>query len=326
MYTIHLMENNKKMGFNKSRTEMSEKWEEICNDTRLPNRDLNHILDKLHHKINITPSTNTERFGGNRLFVWFSRVAAILIIPLLLTGVYFHHEWRELRFEAENSFVEIYSPYGARTKFVLPDGTKGVLNGDSKLKYAMNFNKNRYVEVSGEAYFDVVHNEKQPFVVDIHDVEVKVLGTRFNVVNYADEDESEVILESGKIELQNRINDYKTMMEPNQKIIFSKKTGAIQKYKVNAKQLTAWKDGRLVFRDERFADVAKRLSRWFNVDVVIEDESLKNYRYRATFEDERLEEILMLLKLTAPINYKLERRKQLHNSTFSKQKVTLFLQ
>ena len=307
-----------------SREEMKEKWEEICSGTSSPHRNLTHILDKLHHDIILLGDVTEGRESLGRFSTWFSRIAAILILPVLVTSIYFHHEWNELRGNQE-SWAEIYSPSGARTKFMLPDGSTGFLNGDSRIKYPMNFQKNRHVELVGEAYFDVVHNENRPFVVAIDDLRVKVLGTQFNVIAYDHEGEAEVILESGSVELMSVNNNATVMMKPDEQVIYSKKTGIIRKQAVNASRFTSWKDGRLEFRNVRFTDVAKRLSRWFNVDVVVKDDKLKNFRYRATFEDEGLDEILVLLKLTAPIDYHIESRKQLKDGTFSKRKITLTL-
>jgi ferric-dicitrate binding protein FerR (iron transport regulator) len=208
----------------------------------------------------------------------------------------------------EIAWAEIYAPPGTRTRFLLPDGTKGWLNSDTKLNYPLNFKQNRHLNLSGEAYFEVTKNRDLPFVVTTSNLDIKVLGTIFSVSALLAENTTEVILEEGSVEIDNPGTGLKAMLKPDQKFIFDNLNKENQTVSVNAQQYNAWKDGMLVFRNEPLAEVFKRLSRWYNVKITISDEQIKRYKYRATFQNEPIEEVIRLIAMTLPIEYKIEKR------------------
>jgi ferric-dicitrate binding protein FerR (iron transport regulator) len=183
------------------------------------------------------------------------------------------------------------------------------------------------VKLSGEAYFDVVSNRKKPFIVSTDHLEVNVTGTSFNVIAYPDEETSEVTLERGQIEVfkkTNNLNNIIAVLKPNESFIYNYKTEMSMIMPINTSEKLAWLKGNLTFKFESFADVIQKINRKYNVNIIIKDEILKNHTYYGTFKDETLEEVLNLLKYTAPIRYKDIERKRKEDGTFEKRTVEIY--
>ena len=207
----------------------------------------------------------------------------------------------------------------------MPDGSSGWLNSGSVLKFAQPFVNDRKLSLTGEAYFDVKHLDDSDFKVAFADLYVNVLGTKFNVMAYDDEDIAEVILEQGSIYILNEEEKLISNVEPNQKFTLNKRLKSASLEQVDASSYTSWKEGKLIFRNEPITNVVKRLGRWYNVDFVLADDQLLDISYRATFVNEQLEEVLKLLSFSAPIRYEIEDRKMNDDHEFIKRKVILRL-
>lgn len=290
-------------------------WFEVNNEP-LPEGNINHVLDKIHHQIR---QENT-RVKNNRFITAFQRIAAILIIPLVLTFMAVFY-FQSKSPTPEIAYAEIQCPLGVRTKFVLPDGTKGFLNSGSTLEYPVIFTSGRNVSLTGEAFFDVTHDKDHPFTVNTPNMVTKVLGTQFNVIAYGNENSEEIILKKGKVEVYSKRGEKLETLQPNQKLVLNTQTRQYNKNKVEADQYVSWTEGKLVFRNESMQQVASRLGRWYNVEIEIKDRELLKYAFRATFIDEPLDEVLKLLALTAPLSYKEQIRETTINDTYKKRKV-----
>jgi ferric-dicitrate binding protein FerR (iron transport regulator) len=277
------------------------------------------LLDRVHHRIRLNENDSVLKPGW---WMSFQRIAAILIVPLLLSflGYLYFQSTKQL---PGNSYAEIQCPLGMRTKFQLPDGSTGYLNSGSTLKYQVSFSSERKVQLTGEAFFDVVHNEKIPFHVNTRNLDIKVLGTTFNVIANSDESNEEVILQTGKVDISSSDGKQLTVLKPNEKVTLDTKRLTYDKKEVEASQYTSWKEGKLVFRNENMQQVARRLSRWYNADVVVDDRQLDNYTFHATFVDEPLDEVLKLLSITTPLSFQEEKRESNANGVFEKRKVVL---
>ena len=282
---------------------------------------LDQLLNGLHHRINI--ASPSKRNSAHNLYWFFSKIAAVLLIPALITIAVLSY-FALHQSEQVDSWAEIHSPLGARTKFELPDGTQGWLNSGSSVKYSVSF-KQRSVEISGEAWFDVAHLKGQDFRVLTPYFDVKVVGTQFNVVAYEDEANANVILERGKVLILGKDQTVKGELLPDQQIVFDKATRNLQKTAVDSKSYTSWKDGLLVFKNIPMAEMAKRLERRYNAEIILHGDSLKSSIFRATFLEENLDEICKMLATVAPIRYKIHSREKLPNNTFTKGKVEMWL-
>jgi ferric-dicitrate binding protein FerR (iron transport regulator) len=185
----------------------------------------------------------------------------------------------------------------------------------------------RKVELIGEGYFEVAHNPKIPFIVNAGGIEVKALGTAFNIMAYPDEDKVETSLISGHVELQQTEPDGKVIylleMKPTDLAIFHKGDNKINTRTINDDRYFSWKEGKLVFNKEPLGEVIKKLSRWFNVDIQIKDPELLELTYTATFVNETLPQVIELISLVSPIDYSISNRKEISPGTFSKRKVTI---
>ena len=278
-------------------------------------KDLNPVLKNIHENI------KSIRKEGKlvKLFRTYSRIAAVLLPLAVLFALPLYQNDDD---QSELAYTSIHAPKGAKVQFTLPDGTNGWLKGGSELSYPVIFNE-RHVSLKGEAYFDVAHDKKRPFEVVGADSKVVVLGTKFSANMWPDHKTTEVVLESGKVKFVLNHNDESTLLAPGQRLIYNKSTEDIAIEAVEAHVANAWVNGVLIFRGEDLKEVAQKLSDWYNVEVVLEGSYPQDFQFRATFKNESIREVLRLLKMTAPITYKIIDRQKLDDGTFSKGKVIL---
>lgn len=292
-------------------------WDEFS-DLSGEKKDLNHILFTLKEQIDSEKPTVRLQIKIRKVYM---RAAAILLLPLLLYSLYTTFSIPNV--ENTSAAIEIVSPHGARTKFQLPDGTSGWINSGSKLKYNTNFEKSRNIELVGEAWLEVAHNPKKPFTVHTAKLDIQVLGTKFDVIAFPDENETSVILQEGKVKVNGDKGLYGINVNPGQKFTYSNKLQSGNLQEVNTTQYSSWKDGLLVFRNEPLSEVLKRVSRWYNVEIDLSDPELENLRYRATFHEEQVEEVIRLISLTVPIEYSFNNREIGDDGVFKKRTITI---
>lgn len=201
-------------------------------------------------------------------------------------------------------YNELYTPKGGNYQLFLSDGTKVILNAESRLRYPVNFtDSTRTVFLSGEAFFDVTHAGK-PFVVNTEELAVRVLGTTFNVTAYESESSIRTTLVKGKVQIDAPRG--KVILNPSDQAIVSGNT-EIQVEKVNTKYFTSWIDGKLDFNNMPLELVMQRLSRWYDFEYRFENESIPGYHFTATFDrDQPISEVLEMLSLTTNVNFKRE--------------------
>jgi ferric-dicitrate binding protein FerR (iron transport regulator) len=226
-----------------------------------------------------------------------------------------------------NQELVLVTKKGEKNKVVLADGTKVWLNADSKLSYSKVFTgATRAVTLSGEAYFEVAHDKKHPFIISANGIKVKVLGTAFNLKAYPDDENTETTLIHGLVEVSmddqplNRIslkpgeklkvhNDHKellkeTVNKAQPTILLSKSNVEIEDNK--AKE-SLWTENKLVFDSEPFQSIAVKLGRWYNKEIIINDEDLKQVNLSGTYENYTLEQVLLSLQLAGKFNYRIEK-------------------
>lgn len=251
-----------------------------------------------------------------------------MLIPVLLSSfsyiIYLNKQVRPLK----TVWQTVETRPGQRSFIELPDGTNVWLNSDTKLTYPAAFNsKNRKVRLNGEAFFDVLKNEQSPFVVEVGDIAVRVVGTEFNINNYEADEDTHVYLKTGIVELHTNRGENDRMilrLDPGERAVYDKENKKLTLQKAHSDLCLAWLEGKLVFRDEPMADVVRKLNRHFNVEIMIADPKIEAYTYTATFQHESLGQILELLKISAPIDYKIHKREQNEYNMFTKNRVELF--
>ncbi|TKG96580.1 DUF4974 domain-containing protein [Puteibacter caeruleilacunae] len=229
----------------------------------------------------------------------FARIAAVLLIPVIIYTV-----WKQAINNEQQAVANhtITTPAGTITNFQLNDGTTVWLNGGSKLIYPETFNGDqREVQLIGEAFFDVQHDEVHPFIVQTADINIEVLGTRFNVSAYDDDDFTTAVLEKGSIKAINNKDGRTCLLKPGHLIKIENGVGNMQPEKVELYRYTSWKDGRLIFTNEPLENVVRKLERWYNATIELKDEELKKYTYSGVIELESLGDVLEMLTITTPI-------------------------
>ena len=283
--------------------------------------DLEGVLNRLHDKINLL-STKTIR--KNRMLKLFSRCASILFIPLIMATILLSiHNLNKK--ESVVAWAEIHSPLGTRTNFQLPDGTTGWLNSGSTLKYPLDFSDHRIVKLSGEAWFDVVHIDFSNFKVETSGFDVKVTGTILNVVAYKNDNFFEVILEEGSVIVENKDIDFRGKLLPDQRLVYNKDTQELSQTNIDSRSYTSWKDGTLIFYNEPMSEIARRLGHRYNAEIILHGDELKSSIFRATFQDENIEEICKLLATVAPIKYVIHDRRVESDGSFPPYKIEMWL-
>ena len=302
-------------------------WDELAQKPDNKGYDGSMILNRIYHEIKLEESRELTRKRLTARFInILSKVAAVLFIPVIVSILIYKNDF--IPGTGEMAYSEIYSPLGTRTQFYLPDGSSGWLNGGSYLEFPLQFKeKTREVVLRGEAYFDVRSNPKKPFIVKGDNIEVVAHGTSFNVMAYPDDQIINVTLVKGNISVSGkkngRIQNF-VMTEPGYTCSYNLRTSSCKTSKVDVNKIISWKDGRLVLRNDPFIEVVRKINRWYNVNIIIKDEILESYTYLATFEDETLDEVLKLLKLSAPIDYKDIGRKIRKDGTFEKRVIELY--
>jgi transmembrane sensor len=286
------------------------------------------VLDKLHQRIKQEAhSGNIWRKRRELFYAYLSKAAIILLIPMLALTIL---KWDQL-FSGDSHTLaraELHSPFGSRTEFFLPDGSSGWLNGGSSISFPLVFNGNtREVFLHGEAYFDVLTNSDQPFVVNTENASVRARGTAFVVCDFDNDSETEVTLIEGSVDVFKRNNSGKMRIaaEMTHGTHFSMNhlDGSTELKQVDVSQYTSWIQGKLVFRNDPMLTVTRRLERWYNVDIEIKDQELLTHTYYATFKDESLEEVMRLISLTTPIKYEIIYQKSDENREYSRKRVII---
>jgi ferric-dicitrate binding protein FerR (iron transport regulator) len=306
-----------------------------------------HQFDELRKKINLpegpggnyAPVKNPVRSQTKSIVIKVIQYAAILVLGYIIAVVY--RKDNLIIPQSQNAgFHQITIPLGSKSKLTLPDETEIWLNSGSTIKYPAKFSTTRReVFLEGEAFFDVRRDESRPFFVRTSEINIRVLGTKFNVKSYPDEKFVETTVISGSVEIETKPAGSSSKqflkLEPNQKATFSKAVQESELLKreehpgkikpkpvgrvyvnktINTEIETAWKDNKLIFSRERFEDILIRLERWYDVDIVLEADNLRDYRYTGTFEKESLEQALEALKLTTPFEYSIDKNNIILNS------------
>lgn len=250
-----------------------------------------------------------SRFSVTRILKLYQKIAAFLLIPIIGLGILY---WVSQYNQNAGQYTETIAPRGQKSQIVLADGTKVWLNSDTKIKYPGNFSKNqRDVYLDGEAFFEVSENERQPFVVHTSGLKVKVLGTKFNVKAYPDEDQIETSLFEGKVNLlTNNLLDeiIEKEVKPGQSFLYSKTNQQLELNRFPQDEINGWKKNQLIFKDDTFGNLVRKIERWYNVDVIYDEKLFNDRRLTVElYEGERLDRLMEIISLALSVNYKYER-------------------
>lgn len=247
------------------------------------------------------------------------KVAAVIAIAYLLgaLSMYFIHTKPQQRGVAVSKEIIVKAPLGSKTEVELSDGTKVWLNSGSEIRYPAIFDQNqRDIHLIGEAYFDVEKNGKTPFFVHTDDIDIKVLGTRFNVKSYTEEELVETTLEEGSISINKKGSDQILKLQPKEKAIFVKNiekmpTKAAERFVVvediDTEIYTCWRNKKLVFKREKLSTLAIKMERWYNVQISVGNKKLADEMVTGKFENESVEQALQALQISMPFKYQINK-------------------
>lgn len=301
---------------------MEENWDNIESEHRVIVPDLGHILHDIHKQIKTERSHKISPL--KKIVSGYTRAAAVLLFPLIAAGlIYIHSSVKTTPADDKKAMASIYAPLGSRVSFVLPDSTTGMLNSGSKLSYSLPFSNNRNVNLEGEAWFEVKKDASHPFEIKAGASIVNVVGTCFNLSAYPTEDYVEVVLLEGKVNFSSTKDKDKISVFPSERLVYQ--NGEAVKNVADPLKYKAWTEGKLAFRNEPMSEVARRIERWYNIKMNIADKELQKYSFRATFEDDSLEDVLRFICLTSPIRYSITPSQMLPDGSYEKETVTIYL-
>lgn len=249
------------------------------------------------------------------------KYAAIFIFAFFISGLsYFYYDNNIRNANDDLLCNEIIVPEGESAEIYLSDSTHVWLNSNSRLIYPSRFDtKKRDVKLYGEAYFEVAHNPQKPFHVITTNLAVAVKGTSFNVQAYDNEDNINVTLVEGKVDLKSLSGNVISKLLPGQNASLNLSTKKMKISNVNTQYFTTWKDGYLVFKEESLGDIANMLERWYNVSVIFNDESIKNLTFTGKIlKNKPLDQVLDILKYMAKIDYSIDSQNDKPNVIYLK--------
>lgn len=291
---------------------------------------------QLRERINSSKGKTIEMSHG--FWYWLPRVAAVFLLGVMVTFaatyLYLNRNTTEL------TYHEINTPPGAKSKVTLPDGTTIWLNAGSNLKYSSEFGKrDRKVQLTGEAYFDVFKNPSKIFLVKTSELNIKAYGTAFNVKSYPEEGTIETTLIEGSIGVtrttfEKKKND-EVILKPNQRVVYYRKTKQIEQTPeeivsdnpettsvkreeekltyliskgIETKEYTSWKDGTLFITSETLSDLAVTLERKYDIKIHFETPALKALKFTGSLENETVEQVIHAIGIAANIDYEIKDR------------------
>lgn len=247
-------------------------------------------------------------------------VAAVLFVPLAVYEIMRIHDGyydesrtvflsgTPMESDSEPEITQCVKA-GVRGMVELPDGSQVWLNSDSEISFPARFDSSaRLVSLKGEAYFKVVKDSHRPMFIECRDdILVKVTGTEFNITSYENDDSFNLLLVSGELTVEDRSRERIYSVKPSQQLtLYDDRVMKPVRTTPVVEDMTAWKDGKLIFDDTPMPEVIKRLERWFGIRIILEDESLLDDRFTATFTSESVTRVFDILKLSSSVDYELD--------------------
>ncbi len=261
--------------------------------------DMSYNWDKLMEKIKYQPRQN-------RTYSLFVRIAAAAAVLALVFWAGMTVNDKTSHHSPAISYSKIISPKGNKTHIILPDSSTVWLNSGAEIWYPSNYSaNNREVWMKGECYFQVEKDPNHPFLVHGNKLQVKVFGTCFNVKEDETKDLADVTLISGKVKVLDLQNETITDLIPGQQLIYAKGVGRVQQ-SPNLEASTSWINNILIFKNQPLEDVVHYLSGWYGVDIEFDRSLYSNHKYTFKVKTESLKEVLELITIITPIDYRIE--------------------
>ena len=319
--------------------EMSDLWITVRAASANPGFDAREGFSKFRNKIKASDNKKYNKIKT----LWLNtvvRYAAVILLAFSAGGALFYFIGRNSADPAVQSINKLVVPLGSKAWFSLSDGTVVTLNAGSTLNVSQDYGvNNRIVRLDGEGYFNIAKDKNNPFVVQTPFLNIRALGTEFNIKAYSADRTIETTLVSGSLQIEpvKEINRGQiTVLKPNQKLTFYKADSSfingpekkekevirpesvkkirtvpaahLVKEDVNVGPVTSWKENRWIFEQQSLSQIAVDLERKFDVQIIFDSERLKSYRFTGTILAEPIEQVLVALSMAAPITYRVRGR------------------
>lgn len=252
---------------------------------------------------------NTRGYSEKKRTHWVAAAAIIFLMLSSLVGLYVH---QSRNIEQEPVVEERSVPAGKTLNLTLEDGSKVLLNSGSSIKFNKPFSKDsREVLLTGEAFFEVEADKNRPFKVHTGSLKTTVLGTAFNVKAFPKERKVQVAVEQGRVSVERRTDNASvnkesaTVLKPNQWVTFDRESKNLKKEFGNIYEMIAWKDGVVFFHNKSVNDLVPILKRWYGIDIMIENNAIKECVMHGTYKEESLENVLKAMQFALNIDYEI---------------------
>jgi|GEM_PF-930219 len=240
---------------------------------------------------------------------WFF-AAACFLVGSLLTAKFFKVFEQEIVIPqiVKEEWISKSTPKGSKSSFYLPDGTYVKLNSLSSLEFPTSFSDTiRVVKLVGQGFFEVTHNSEAPFIVQTENMDIKVLGTSFDVSSYPGSEVQEVAVVTGKV-LVDELNGSKETILPSKKSILNTKTGQLTTSNFSPIYQTGWRDGILAFKEKSLKQVFENLENWYGVEIQIDQAINLRRKYTGTYENQSLENVLIGMSKILEIDFEIKEK------------------
>ena len=287
-------------------------WALVSSTKKMPEYQVEHLY--LDFKKRLAARPKTVRLNSYSVL----KYAAVFILAIGISSLFFYsqsHFFSPQRLEIH--YTTVFADNGQISKILLPDSSVVWLNSGTKITYNTNFAvNNREIKLVGQAFFKAAKNKKIPLKVFCNNIEIKVLGTRFDVCAYPNDKNINVVLESGKVEILNpKIKSFSYELNPGEMAQYDTLSGNVSMKKVNLERFTSWKDGILIFRDDPMSDVLVKLKRRYDLDIEVGNSDIYKSVFTATIKNESLEDIFKSIGFSCSVRYKIIRGENLNTRT-----------
>lgn len=283
---------------------LNDAWEELTKYKVLDDKHSRYLFDQI--------MSNTIRRQPKPSRHWLSplRVAAAAIVVFAIGIFAIQSYWKVIDYQevAQTEKIVKSNPRGQKMLISLEDGSTVKLNAESSIAYSTDFRNSREIELDGEAFFEVKKDPDHPFVVKTHGLTTRVLGTSFNVRSYQDENESSVVVETGKVSVTTPYSTGEAFLSPGQMITSNDLGLSAISEVANLSYFLGWKDNVLTFENADFDKIEKELSRWFNVEFEYEKKPVIK-AFNGEFKNQSLEIILDGIQFSTDLQYRINNRK-----------------
>ncbi len=290
---------------------MMDVWQKSQSEIRIKGQ--NATFQKISRQLDFNERsfdyTSYGRSKKNRT-IWY-KIAAVITFLLVATSIFYFNTSPKDDVQ-RNVYTEmIYknNPAGQKTRINLPDGSVCWLNSESEIKFPPNLSKNsREIYLKGEAYFEVAKDADRPFRVHSPTMIITALGTIFNVNSFNEEENESVALIEGSISVKCKDKFYNNVM-PGESISFNKKAKYSKRLEIDADAVINWKNGILNFNEESYQTIFSKLERWYGVSISISGNPPSHLKYKASFKNGLLDNILNSISYGHEFEYKIDGKK-----------------